>query len=129
MGWSWTEPARRLVAPTSPSTASTSSPSGRTPPGLRCAPSRPRDASSRPGWVDIHTHYDGQATWDPDLAPSSVNGVTSLVMGNCGVGFAPARPDRHAWLIALLEGVEDIPGTALHEDLSWGWESFGEYLD
>ena len=90
------------------------------------------DAEGRivtPGWVDIHTHYDGQATWDPDLAPSSVNGVTSLVMGNCGVGFAPARPDRHAWLISLLEGVEDIPGTALNEGMTWGWESFGEYLD
>src|SRR3954452_11800828 len=82
-----------------------------------------------PGWVDIHTHYDGQATWDPDLAPSSVNGVTSLVMGNCGVGFAPARPDRHDWLIHLLEGVEDIPGTALAEGMTWGWESFPEYLD
>lgn len=82
-----------------------------------------------PGWVDIHTHYDGQVTWDPDLAPSSINGVTSIVMGNCGVGFAPARPDKHAWLIELLEGVEDIPGTALAEGLSWGWESFDEYLD
>src|SRR5271170_5904414 len=66
-----------------------------------------------PGWVDIHTHYDGQVTWDNDLAPSSVNGVTSVVMGNCGVGFAPARPDSHDWLISLLEGVEDIPATAL----------------
>ena len=82
-----------------------------------------------PGWVDIHTHYDGQVTWDPDLAPSSTNGVTSVVTGNCGVGFAPARPDRHDWLIALLEGVEDIPGTALAEGLSWGWESFTDYLD
>jgi N-acyl-D-aspartate/D-glutamate deacylase len=82
-----------------------------------------------PGWVDIHTHYDGQVTWDPDLAPSSINGVTSIVMGNCGVGFAPARPDKHEWLIELLEGVEDIPGTALAEGLSWGWESFDEYLD
>ena len=82
-----------------------------------------------PGWVDIHTHYDGQVTWDPDMAPSSVNGVTSLVMGNCGVGFAPAQPDRHEWLISLLEGVEDIPGTALSEGMSWGWESFTEYLD
>ena len=90
------------------------------------------DAEGRlvtPGWVDIHTHYDGQATWDADLAPSSVNGVTSLVMGNCGVGFAPARPDRHDWLISLLEGVEDIPGTALNEGMTWGWESFTEYLD
>lgn len=82
-----------------------------------------------PGWVDIHTHYDGQVTWDDDLAPSSVNGVTSIVTGNCGVGFAPARPDRHDWLISLLEGVEDIPGTALTEGLSWGWERFPEYLD
>ncbi|HEX2850676.1 MAG TPA: amidohydrolase family protein [Acidimicrobiales bacterium] len=90
------------------------------------------DAEGRivtPGWVDIHTHYDGQVTWDPDLAPSSVNGVTSLVMGNCGVGFAPARPDKHDWLIRLLEGVEDIPGTALAEGMSWGWETFPEYLD
>jgi N-acyl-D-aspartate/D-glutamate deacylase len=61
-----------------------------------------------PGWVDIHTHYDGQVTWDPYLTPSSWHGVTTLVMGNCGVGFAPARPDRHAWLIGLMEGVEDI---------------------
>ena len=68
-----------------------------------------------PGWVDIHTHYDGQVTWDPVLEPSSVNGVTSIAMGNCGVGFAPARRDRHDWLIGLLEGVEDIPGTALAE--------------
>ena len=82
-----------------------------------------------PGWVDIHTHYDGQATWDRDLAPSSTHGVTSIVMGNCGVGFAPARPDKHDWLISLLEGVEDIPGTALTEGMSWGWESFPEYLD
>ncbi len=82
-----------------------------------------------PGFVDIHTHYDGQATWDPVLAPSSQHGVTTLAMGNCGVGFAPARPDRHDWLIGLLEGVEDIPGTALAEGMTWGWESFPEYLD
>ncbi len=82
-----------------------------------------------PGWVDIHTHYDGQVTWDPVVEPSSVNGVTSIAMGNCGVGFAPARPDRHDWLIGLLEGVEDIPGTALAEGLPWDWESFPEYLD
>ena len=82
-----------------------------------------------PGWVDIHTHYDGQITWDDQLAPSSNNGVTSIVVGNCGVGFAPARPDRHEWLIQLLEGVEDIPGTALTEGMSWGWESFREYLN
>ncbi|MGE0730885.1 MAG: amidohydrolase family protein [Acidimicrobiia bacterium] len=84
-----------------------------------------------PGWVDIHTHYDGQATWDPIMAPSSLHGVTSIVMGNCGVGFAPARPGlaEHDALIALMEGVEDIPGSALHEGLPWDWESFPEYLD
>ncbi len=82
-----------------------------------------------PGWVDIHTHYDGQATWDPELAPSSWHGVTTLVMGNCGVGFAPAAPDRHDWLIGLMEGVEDIPGTALAEGIEWDWETFPEYLD
>jgi N-acyl-D-aspartate/D-glutamate deacylase len=82
-----------------------------------------------PGFVDIHTHYDGQATWDGVLAPSSINGVTSIAMGNCGVGFAPARKDKHDWLIALLEGVEDIPGTALAEGLTWDWETFPDYLD
>jgi N-acyl-D-aspartate/D-glutamate deacylase len=82
-----------------------------------------------PGFVDIHTHYDGQVSWDAQLAPSSNNGVTSAAMGNCGVGFAPARPDRHAFLIALLEGVEDIPGSALAEGLTWDWESFPDYLD
>ena len=79
--------------------------------------------------MDIHTHYDGQITWDSVLAPSSTNGVTSIVIGNCGVGFAPAHPDRHDWLIQLLEGVEDIPGTALAEGMSWGWTSFPEFLD
>ena len=84
-----------------------------------------------PGFVDIHTHFDGQATWDPILAPSSLHGVTSIVMGNCGVGFAPARTGAgdHDWLIGLLEGVEDIPGTALAEGLPWDWESFTDYLD
>ncbi len=82
-----------------------------------------------PGWVDVHTHYDGQATWDSELAPSSWHGVTTLVMGNCGVGFAPAQPDRHDWLIGLMEGVEDIPGTALAEGIEWEWETFPEYLD
>jgi N-acyl-D-aspartate/D-glutamate deacylase len=82
-----------------------------------------------PGFVDIHTHYDGQATWDQEMAPSSWHGVTTVVMGNCGVGFAPAAPDRHAWLIRLMEGVEDIPGTALAEGLTWDWETFPEYLD
>ena len=82
-----------------------------------------------PGFVDIHTHYDGQVSWDSLLDPSSRNGVTSAAMGNCGVGFAPARADKHGWLIALLEGVEDIPGTALAEGLTWDWESFPDYLD
>ena len=82
-----------------------------------------------PGFVDIHTHYDGQATWDPYLTPSSWHGVTTVMMGNCGVGFAPAAPDRHEWLIGLMEGVEDIPGAALSEGIEWGWESFPEYLD
>jgi len=82
-----------------------------------------------PGWVDIHTHYDGQASWDPYLTPSSWHGVTTVVMGNCGVGFAPAAPDRHEWLIELMEGVEDIPGSALTEGISWDWESFEDYLD
>ncbi|MCW5891106.1 MAG: amidohydrolase family protein [bacterium] len=82
-----------------------------------------------PGWVDVHTHYDGQVTWDPLLTPSSWHGVTTLVMGNCGVGFAPARPDKHDWLIALMEGVEDIPGTALAEGITWEWEGFPQYLD
>jgi N-acyl-D-aspartate/D-glutamate deacylase len=82
-----------------------------------------------PGFVDIHTHYDGQATWDAEMAPSSWHGVTTVVMGNCGVGFAPAAPDRHEWLIRLMEGVEDIPGTALAEGMTWDWESFPEYLD
>lgn len=82
-----------------------------------------------PGWVDIHSHYDGQATWDEELAPSSWHGVTTLVTGNCGVGFAPARPDSHDWLIGLMEGVEDIPGSALAEGLTWDWETFPDYLD
>ena len=82
-----------------------------------------------PGFVDMHTHYDGQVTWDPFLSPSSWHGVTTVVMGNCGVGFAPARPDKHDWLIGLMEGVEDIPGAALAEGIKWGWESFPEFLD
>jgi N-acyl-D-aspartate/D-glutamate deacylase len=82
-----------------------------------------------PGWVDVHTHYDGQATWDPYLSPSCWHGVTTVVMGNCGVGFAPVAPDRHDWLVALMEGVEDIPGTALSEGIQWAWESFPQYLD
>jgi N-acyl-D-aspartate/D-glutamate deacylase len=82
-----------------------------------------------PGFVDIHCHYDGQATWDDRLLPSAWHGVTTVVMGNCGVGFAPVRPRDHDRLIELMEGVEDIPGAALHEGLSWTWQSFGEYLD
>ena len=83
-----------------------------------------------PGWVDVHTHYDGQVTWDEDLEPSATNGVTTLVMGNCGVGFAPVRPGAEAPLIDIMEGVEDIPGSALVEGMPWGaWESFPEYLD
>jgi N-acyl-D-aspartate/D-glutamate deacylase len=82
-----------------------------------------------PGWVDIHTHYDGQVTWDPHLTPSGWNGVTTVVMGNCGVGFAPVRPGQQEFLIQLMEGVEDIPGTALAEGIRWEWESFPEYLD
>ena len=83
-----------------------------------------------PGWVDVHTHYDGQATWDDRLDPSFGNGVTTLVMGNCGVGFAPCPPGEQATLIELMEGVEDIPGSALHEGVPWGaWSTFPEYLD
>jgi N-acyl-D-amino-acid deacylase len=82
-----------------------------------------------PGFVDLHTHYDGQATWDPLLSPSCWHGVTTVVMGNCGVGFAPVHPGSEKWLIQLMEGVEDIPGTALSEGITWGWETFAEYLD
>jgi N-acyl-D-amino-acid deacylase len=82
-----------------------------------------------PGWVDVHTHYDGQATWDPYLSPSTDHGVTSVVMGNCGVGFAPVHADKRDWLISVMEGVEDIPGTVLAEGIDWQWESFPEYLD
>ena len=82
-----------------------------------------------PGFVDVHTHYDAQATWDPWLTPSSWHGVTTVVMGNCGVGFAPAATDRHDWLIALMEGVEDIPGSAMVEGITWDWTSYPEYLD
>ena len=82
-----------------------------------------------PGFVDIHTHYDGQATWESRLQPSSWHGVTTVLMGNCGVGFAPAHPEHHERLIELMEGVEDIPGTALHEGLAWNWLTFEEYLD
>ena len=101
--------------------------------GGRTGPAR-RDVDASgalvtPGFVDVHTHYDGQAVWDGELAPSSWHGVTTVVMGNCGVGFAPARPDAHDRLIRMMEGVEDIPGTALHEGLTWDWETFPQYLD
>ncbi len=82
-----------------------------------------------PGWVDIHSHYDGQALWDPVLETSAAHGVTTVVMGNCGVGFAPVRRDQQAWTIALMEGVEDIPAAVLEQGLGWEWESFPQYLD
>jgi len=82
-----------------------------------------------PGWVDVHTHYDGQVCWDPYLTPSSWHGVTTVVMGNCGVGFAPVRPGDENFLIQLMEGVEDIPGSALHEGIQWDWETFPEFLN
>jgi N-acyl-D-aspartate/D-glutamate deacylase len=82
-----------------------------------------------PGWVDIHSHYDGQTLWDPVLQTSASHGVTTVVMGNCGVGFAPVKPADRAWTISLMEGVEDIPAAVLEEGLSWRWESFPEYLD
>ncbi|HVH80182.1 MAG TPA: amidohydrolase family protein, partial [Stellaceae bacterium] len=82
-----------------------------------------------PGWVDVHTHHDGQATWDPVLAPSSWHGVTTILFGNCGVGFAPVRKEHREGLIDLMEAIEDIPGTALAEGLKWDWESFPDYLD
>ncbi|MDP1654937.1 amidohydrolase family protein [Rhodoferax sp.] len=82
-----------------------------------------------PGFVDIHTHYDGQVTWDENFTPSIYHGVTTLMMGNCGVGFAPVRPGHEDDLVKLMEGVEDIPGAALHEGIRWGWESFPQYMD
>jgi N-acyl-D-aspartate/D-glutamate deacylase len=100
--------------------------------GLQGEAAQTIDANGRivtPGFVDIHTHYDGQISWDGLLEPSSMHGVTTVVGGNCGVGFAPVQPGREQWLIELMEGVEDIPGTALTEGIAWGWESFPEYLD
>lgn len=88
-----------------------------------------RGLAVTPGFVDIHTHYDGQATWDSQLAPSCFHGVTTVVMGNCGVGFAPVAPGQEDFLIGLMEGVEDIPGAALHEGIKWSWQTFPEYLD
>jgi N-acyl-D-aspartate/D-glutamate deacylase len=98
-------------------------------PGAGAAEIDARDRLVTPGFVDIHTHYDGQVTWESSLAPSSWHGVTTAVMGNCGVGFAPVRADAHDQLISLMEGVEDIPGAVLNEGIDWSWESFGEYLD
>ena len=87
-------------------------------------------AHATPGWVDIHTHYDGQVSWDDTMDPSFSHGVTSVVMGSCGVGFAPCLPGSEKRLIELMEGVEDIPGTALYEGIEWGrWETFPEYID
>ncbi|MEI7710732.1 MAG: amidohydrolase family protein [Rhodospirillales bacterium] len=82
-----------------------------------------------PGWVDVHTHYDGQATWDKELAPSSWHGVTTVLFGNCGVGFAPVRPTDHDSLIGMMESIEEIPGTALADGLKWNWETFPQFLD
>jgi len=82
-----------------------------------------------PGWVDIHTHFDGQVTWDPWLTPSSAGGVTTCIMGNCGVGFAPCQKERRDFLINLVEAIEDVPGTALHEGMKWEWETFEDYLN
>ncbi|MGJ8563347.1 MAG: N-acyl-D-amino-acid deacylase family protein [Alphaproteobacteria bacterium] len=82
-----------------------------------------------PGFIDLHTHYDGQVSWDEELQPSVNHGVTTAVLGNCGVGFAPCRKDDRDRLVRLMEGVEDIPGTALHEGLTWDWETFPEYMD
>ena len=87
-----------------------------------------RGAHVLPGFVDIHTHYDGQVSWDPELSPSSSLGVTTCVMGSCGVGFAPVRPGREEALVELMEGVEDIPGSVLAEGIPWGWESFADYM-
>ena len=82
-----------------------------------------------PGWVDVHTHYDGQAMWDPLLGPSCWHGVTTTMFGNCGVGFAPVRPQHRGALMELMEGVEEIPGVVLDDGLTWEWESFPDFLD
>ena len=114
--------------PMSRSAAAASPPSARSP----ARATEEIDARGKlvtPGFVDIHTHYDAQAMWDCHLAPSSWHGVTTAVMGNCGVGFAPCKPADREKLIELMEGVEDIPGAVMHEGLRWDWESFGEYLD
>ena len=122
------EPAQTDSMPTSPSKTARSSRSGAAGPAppLEGDAAETIDATGKivaPGFVDIHTHYDGQVSWDALLEPSSGHGVTTVVTGNCGVGFAPVRPGREDWLIGLMEGVEDIPGAALTEGISWGWES------
>ena len=101
--------------------------------GKGCGPAR-RDIDAdghlvTPGWVDVHTHLDGQASWDPLLTPGANQGTTTAIMGNCGVGFAPCKPDERDMLISVMEDVEDIPGTALHEGITWEWESFPDYMD
>jgi N-acyl-D-aspartate/D-glutamate deacylase len=88
-----------------------------------------RDRLVTPGFVDVHTHYDAQVTWANQITPSSCNGVTTVLMGNCGVGFAPVRPDHHDMLISLMEGVEDIPEVVMKAGLPWTWDSFPDYLD
>ena len=88
-----------------------------------------RDRIVIPGFVDVHTHYDAQVTWASQILPSSCNGVTTVLMGNCGVGFAPVRPEHHDMLISLMEGVEDIPEVVMKEGLPWNWSSFPDYLD
>ena len=101
-------------------------------PSIEGSADRVVDANGRivtPGFVDVHTHYDGQATWDSHLNPSSNLGTTTIVMGNCGVGFAPCKPEDHEVLVQLMEGVEEIPGSAMDEGLPWNWESFPEFLD
>ena len=100
---------------------------GAAPAGLRAIDARGKIVT--PGFVDIHTHYDGQATWDGHMQPSAWHGVTTVVMGNCGVGFAPCKPEDHDRLIRLMEGVEDIPFPVLTQGLPWNWESFPDYLD
>ena len=101
--------------------------------GAKAGPGRREiDAGSllvTPGWVDIHTHYDGQVCWDPYLSPSSWHGVTTVIIGNCGVGFAPVKRGQEDYLINLMVGVEDIPEATLAAGIDWQWESFGEYLD
>ena len=102
---------------------------GRIDAARRASASMPHGAWVTPGFVDIHTHYDGQATWDETFSPSIHHGVTTVVMGNCGVGFAPVRQGREGELIKLMEGVEDIPGAALAEGIRWNWESFPQFMD